>query len=94
MRTGGRIPKNARRDANEPEIIRMLREVGATVQPLSIPGAPDLLVGWRQSNMLMEVKTLKGTLTEDERDWHDRWRGRIHIVRTIEDALSILGIGW
>jgi len=48
----------ARIDANQPAIIAALRSIGATVQPLHAVGGgcPDLLVGLRGRNILMEVK--------------------------------------
>jgi hypothetical protein len=45
-----------KRDVNEKTIIAALRSVGATVQQLDAPGCPDLLVGFRGVNTLMEVK--------------------------------------
>lgn len=84
--------KNPRRDANEPEIIRALEQVGASVSKISATGFPDLVVGWRGENILMEVKDKKGKLTEDEQRWHDHWRGTVHIVRSADDALALLGI--
>lgn len=50
------IRRAARRDENEPEIVQALEAVGATVQILSFPGVPDLLVGWRGQMWLLEVK--------------------------------------
>lgn len=80
-----------RRDANEGEIIEVLRAVGASVQTLSIKGAADLLVGFRGVNFLIEVKTLKGKLTDDEVIFHDDWQGQVDIARTPEEALEIIG---
>lgn len=46
----------AKRDASEPDIVRALESVGATVERLSAAGLPDLLVGWRGRMWLLEVK--------------------------------------
>ncbi len=81
----------AKRDANEPEIIKALRAAGATVEQLSEKGVPDLLVGFMGSTYLMEVKTPKGKLTPDQTTWIDLWQGQVHIVRTVEEALRIIG---
>lgn len=81
----------AKRDGNEREIIDALKAVGASVQPLSAKGCPDLLVGYRGENILMEVKLPKGKLTDDEQVWHDGWRGQVAIVRTVDDALRAIG---
>lgn len=47
----------ARRDANEPEIVKALRAAGASVKiDKSGDGAPDLLVGYRGVTYHLEVK--------------------------------------
>jgi hypothetical protein len=82
----------AKRDANEGEIIKSLREVGATVQQLSVKGCADLLVGFRGANWLMEVKVGKAKLTDPEYEWHESWRGQVDIVRSADEALRIIGV--
>ena len=81
----------AKRDSNEREIIDALVAAGASVQQLSLKGAPDLLVGFRGETYLMEVKTAKGKLTPDEQDWLNAWQGQATVVRTIEDAFVVIG---
>jgi hypothetical protein len=81
----------ARRDVNEARIVPALRKRGATVRYLSAPGLPDLLVGFRGVNYLLEVKAQKGKLTPPEQDFFDEWRGQAVIVRSIEDALIAIG---
>jgi hypothetical protein len=88
----------ARIDANQPEIIKALRACGATVQPLHTVGAgvPDLLVGYRGKNYLLEIKDSSKPpsarrLTEDQIIWHVAWRGRVTIVTTINEALDAIG---
>ncbi len=83
-------------DANQAAIVAALRGVGASValtHPLG-GGFPDLTVGFRGVNYLLEVKNLDGKgdrLTDDERRWHDEWRGRVHVVRTVDEALKRIG---
>lgn len=87
----------AKRDANERDIIEVLRAAGCSVQQLSARGVPDLLVGYEDMrtgeprNVLMEVKTPKGKLTPDEREWLDAWRGQVVVVRSVDDALRVIG---
>lgn len=81
----------AKRDSNEPEIIQALKAAGCTVVRLSAVGCPDLLVGIDGLNFLIEVKEPKGKLTEDQVEFHEDWRGQVAIVRTIEEALEIIG---
>ncbi len=87
-----RIPQYAaKRDMNEKRIVEALRGVGATVAHLSSPGMPDLLVGWRGENFLLEVKTTKGTLTPVENAFFDGWCGHAAIVRSVDEALKAIG---
>lgn len=51
----------AARDSNEPDIATALEAVGASVTRLSQKGLPDLLVGWRGTTHLLEVKHLSAT---------------------------------
>lgn len=82
----------AKRDANESAIKAALKAAGASVTPLSAPGVPDLLVGFRGETILMEVKDGRNDLTDDQRDWHGDWKGRkVWIVRTVEEALQAIG---
>lgn len=69
----------------ERPIVAALRAVGADVTPISGKGAPDLLVRFRGRLVAVEVKSAKGDRTEAQEV--SRWP----IVRTIEDALKIIG---
>jgi Holliday junction resolvase len=79
-------------DSNQPSIVEALEKRGATVQRLNKikDGCPDILVGYWGDNFLMEIKTADGTLTEDEREWIEKWNGNVFVVRTIEDALKAM----
>jgi hypothetical protein len=85
----------ARVDDNQSEIVAALRRIGATVQPIHQigKGCPDLLVGWRGMNTLLELKDgekvpSKRKLTQDEVDWHEAWRGQVAVVETVEQAIE------
>jgi Holliday junction resolvase len=84
----------ARVDRNQREIVAALRKAGASVQHLHGvgKGCPDLLVGYMSRNYLMEVKGPKGTLTSDQVEWHESWRGRACIVRSPLEALEAIGL--
>jgi hypothetical protein len=91
--------RDARIDANQPEIVAALRGVGAAVQPLHTvgKGCPDLLVSHRMTNYLIEIKDGSKVpsarrLTQDQLDWHDAWRAPVHIVETVADALRVIGM--
>jgi Holliday junction resolvase len=82
----------AKRDLNEREVIDALKAVGATVVQISETGAPDLLVGFRGQTHLLECKGMKGKLTDDQIRWHKAWEGRqVSVVRTVEEALQLIG---
>lgn len=87
----------ARTDANHAEVVKRLRELGCTVQDLSRvgEGVPDLLVGVRGRNMLVEIKDgskppSRRKLTPDQERWHRRWLGPIRIVETLDDCLQLV----
>ncbi len=88
----------AKVDANQPEIVAALRKVGASVQSLAAvgTGVPDLLVGYRNQNHLLEVKDggkvpSARLLTADQLGWHANWSGPVSIVYCIDDALRAIG---
>ena len=78
------------RDKNEQEIIDALISAGATVYQL---GAPcDLVVGFKDRNYLIEVKTPGGRLTAKQRRWWSSdWAGQRAIVRNAQEALVAIG---
>ena len=84
--------KHGRIDANHKEIVDALRGIGASVLSLANlgNGAPDLLVSLRGENFLLEVKTAKGRLTEDEMRFMSEWSGQINIVRNVEQAIEVV----
>ena len=91
------MPRIARVDANQPDIVQALRQIGATVQPIHVigKGCPDLLVGYRGVNSLLEVKDGEKVpsarkLTPDELRWHDDWRGEVFIVHGIAEAIAVV----
>jgi hypothetical protein len=85
-------------DANQPEIVEALRAAGASVQILAAVGGgcPDLLVGYRGHNYLMEVKDdakppSKRGLTDKQKEWIRKWRGSWTRVENVRDALQTIG---
>lgn len=88
----------ARVDANQREIVEALRRVGATVQPLHTigSGCPDILVGYRGTNILLELKDgdkplSRRRLTADEERWHAEWRGQVATADSVDEALQQIG---
>jgi hypothetical protein len=88
----------AKVDRNQAEIVAALRSAGATVQPLHSvgQGCPDLLVGYRGRNWLIEVKDWQAQaadrkLNPRQVEWHGGWKGQVAKVETPEAALAVIG---
>lgn len=84
-------------DQNHREIVRCLRDLGASVQSLAAlgKGAPDILCGHRGRNYLFEIKnpSMKPSqrkLTVAEEVWHGQWKGQVFVIHNFSEALEIL----
>ena len=91
--------RKAKIDDNQTEIVKGLRAVGCSVESLAAvgKGCPDLLVGFRGVNYLIEVKDgskppSKRKLTPDQVKWHDSWRGKVHTVTSLDGAYHVIGL--
>lgn len=82
----------ARTDENQRQIVGALRRMGASVLHLHQlgHGAPDIVIGYRGINLLVEIKHQRGKLTEDEQTFADTWRGNVAIVRDVDEAIKLL----
>jgi hypothetical protein len=88
------------KDGTQDAIVAALKAAGATVQDLSriaTPGVPDLLVGYKGRNFLIECKPEEGTkkqlsLRPSQEKWHGDWQGQVDVARSPETALKIIGI--
>ena len=90
--------KSAKVDANQDQIVQALRVAGASVQSLARmgKGCPDLLVGYRGINYLIEIKDGRRVpseikLTPDQVKWHGEWKGVVHVAYCVDDSLAIIG---
>ena len=84
-------------DANQKEIVTGLRKLGVSVTPTHMvgDGFVDLVCGWKGQNFLLEVKDGEKPpsarkLTPDEVEWHGNWRGKAHIVGSLEHAIEVI----
>lgn len=84
-------------DSNQKEIVACMRNLGATVAITSMVGKGfvDAVVGFRGTNYLVEIKDGKKCksaqkLTEHEKEFHETWRGTVHIVTSVNDAVDLL----
>lgn len=90
----------ARVDGNQNKIVKELRALGVCVEPkLSRVGSgvPDLLIGYRGRNYLVELKNSdqspsRKRLTPDEDSWHDEWKGQVEVCETLDEILNLIGL--
>ncbi len=91
-----RVKAVARRDDNEPEIIKALEKAGAYVVQVSATGLPDLCVGYQGRWFWMEVKAPKGKLRASQESFFDAcklWGLNAAVVRSGEEAVAVLEAG-
>jgi hypothetical protein len=83
----------AKVDANQGAIVAALRKAGATVQHLHTVGddCPDLLIGYRSRNYIIEVKIPGEKMRDGQIEWMQNWRGSARIARSIDEALRAIG---
>lgn len=82
----------ARVDDNQAAIVQALRDAGAYVWIIGLP--VDLLVGYKDRTLLMEVKTTsKKRLTGLQADFFEKWMGgSLCRVDSPESALRMIGV--
>ena len=86
----------AKVDANQKDIVDALFKIGCSVVELSVAkgaGLVDLLVGYQQETVLLEVKNPDGRnrIDEDQERFHAEWRGGpIFVVRSPEEAVRVV----
>ena len=88
------MPRTAARvDANQAEIVRALRAIGASILYVhQLKGCFDILVGYRGKDYKFEIKASeKEKLTPGEAEFQRTWRGSpYHIVTSREQAIAII----
>ena len=82
----------ARVDANQEQIVSVLRAAGATVWIIGLP--VDLLVGYKGRTLLMEIKDgSKKRLTKLQEAFFEKWEGgTLCRVDGPEAALRMIGV--
>ena len=86
----------AKIDANHNDVVKALRSIGATVHSLAREGGgcPDLLVGYRGTTLLMEVKDgsrppSERRLNPDQEKWIEAWRGgAVWLITSVQEAID------
>lgn len=90
----------AKKDANHHEVVAALEKAGASVLDMSAIGGgfPDLIVGFRNLTLLMEIKNPKTAygrrgFNKNQVRWQESWRGGpVALVDGPEAALRALGV--
>jgi len=80
-------------DLLQKEVVKGLRKIGCSVAILSAvgKGVPDLLVGFRGVNFLIEVKSKKtATLTPDQVEFFRTWNGQVAVIYSVEEAINLV----
>ena len=91
-----------RTDSNHAEIVRALKQIGCSVLDLSAVGAgcPDILIGYRGRNVLVEIKRWghidkpqgrhERETAERQKRFRDGWNGLpVAVVDSIEQAVLV-----
>jgi hypothetical protein len=101
LRGGGKegtvVRRAARKDDNQAEIVKRLREAGVKVRILNEPDLPDLLIGHRFNFWLFEVKDgakppSRRKLREGQETFAQEWSGYpIVKIESLDEALRTLG---
>lgn len=86
-------------DDNQTLIVKQLRRCGVSVAITSMVGKgfPDLIVGVRGKNYLIELKdgaksASRKQLTPDEKDFHDSWNGQVNKAESFDEIATIIGL--
>jgi hypothetical protein len=80
-------------DANQADIIAALNRAGCSTQSLTSigSGCPDLLVARAGVNYLFELKA-DSELFPSQIDWINAWNAKVHVVRSVDEALAAVGL--
>lgn len=85
-------------DANQNEVVKSLRQLpGISVRVTSMvgDGCPDLIIGYKAMNYLIELKDekkipSKKKLTEPEEKFHQSWTGQINVCENLDEILKVI----
>jgi hypothetical protein len=81
-------------DANQAAIVEALQRAGCTTLSLTSigNGCPDLLVARANQYFLLELKA-DSELAKSQIDWINAWNAKVHVVRSVGEALAAVGLG-
>ena len=83
-------------DANHGVIVDTFRQLGCSVVSLASVGSgcPDIIVGFRRRNLLVEIKDGKKApsdrkLSSDEKSFFETWKGAACVVISRDEAIVV-----
>jgi len=90
--------KGRRIDNNQNDLVRQIRSIPKTTVAITSgvgAGFPDIVVGYRGKNYLLEIKDPRRKpserrLTPDEQDFVSDWCGQVDVVETIDDVIKVI----
>jgi hypothetical protein len=83
--------RRAKRDQNEPSLVKVIRQCGGQWLPLNVTDGPDGVIGIRGQSLLAEIKTETGKVKPQQAAFHRDWTGGpIYVLRTADDVLALL----
>ena len=91
--------RKAKKDGNHDAIVRALEFMGCSVAQMhasGVTGFPDILVGCKSANYLVEIKDRstaygKKGLNPNQDDFAQKWRGgNIYVVDSVEQAIGLV----
>ena len=80
-------------DNNQLEIVKAFRSMGATVLNLSGvgKGCPDLLIGYKNISVLVEIKSKTGKFTEPQLKFMEQWQGgAVNRIDSVDGAIRLI----
>ena len=80
-------------DNNQLDIVKAFRSMGATVLNLSGvgKGCPDLLIGYKNISVLVEVKSKTGKFTEPQLKFMEQWQGgAVNRIDSVDGAIRLI----
>jgi len=93
------LRRAAKVDRNQPEIVKALRQMGATVLITSqLKNAFDILVGYRKKLFIVEIKDgllppSARKLTEGELKCKEKFESvgvKYHVIKSIDEAIDMI----
>jgi hypothetical protein len=80
-----------KKDRTHAEVVEAFQRLGwATLETWRAPHCPDLIVARGHRVVLVEVKSGKKPLTDEQRDRFAVWPGETAVVTCVEDVLKLV----